>query len=113
MALDPDIAAADALTLSRINMQEVRDNLTNLKAWRAQQLAILQGAVDWAKAEYAKIPTEIDEMNLRYKRNLLLTLAEKYMTTSTSTVPATVQADAVNDTARLKAAYDEVIKLLP
>ena len=113
MALDPDIASADALTLSRITAQEVRDNIASQKAFRASQLQILQDFTTGFRAAYASLPTEAEELDLKYRRDMLVVLASKYMTTSTSTAPATVLADAVNDTARMKAAYEEVLKIVP
>lgn len=47
---------------------------------------------------------------LRFRVTLLL--APNYMTTSTATLQATVDADAKNDANRLKAAVDAVIKVM-
>lgn len=107
--MDADISSADALTLDRIRTQVARDSAADLKAYRTQHLAIIQGFKAWAEAEYAKLPPEVP-YDLR--RTLTLTLAEKYMTTSTAVDPILVLADAQKDAARLKAAVDEVIKLL-
>lgn len=108
--MDADITSADALGLDRIRTQIARESAADLKIYRAQHLGILQAFVNWAQAEYNKLPPEVP---FDPRRSLVFTLAEKYMTTSTAVDPALVTADAVKDAARLKAAVDEVLKLLP
>jgi hypothetical protein len=53
-------------------------------------------------------PDTPEELRLR----LTLALADKFMTTSTATLPETVAKDAAQDAARLKAAVDAVIRTL-
>ncbi len=54
------------------------------------------------------LPDSPEELRFR----LTLLLAPNYMTTSTATVQATVDADAKNDANRLKAAVNAVIETL-
>lgn len=49
---------------------------------------------------------------LTLRQRVGLAIADKYMTTSTSVDPALILADAQKDAARLKAAIDEVMKVL-
>ena len=53
-------------------------------------------------------PDSPQELRLR----LTLLLANKYMTTGTATNPASIESDATNDAARLKAAVNAVIRTL-
>lgn len=108
--MDADITSADALSLDRIRTQTARDSAADLKAYRTQYLAITSAFTAWFKAAFESLPPELPD---NPRRVLTLALAEKYMTTSTAVDPALVLADAVKDAARLKAAVDEVLKLLP
>ncbi len=109
--MDADItAAATSLDLDKIMAQDHRDSAQSAKEFRAAQLAILSGFQAWIQAEYAKIPADEDPVEVR--RRLTLDLANKYMTTGTAVDPALVLADAQKDAARLKAAVDEVMRLV-
>ncbi len=101
--MDADIAAADSLGVNRINAQTNRNAQLALQA---HQQALIQNERDYLTLEREMVPLSLREQ-------ITVAIADKYMTTSTSTVPATVLADAVADAARLKAAVDEVIKTLP
>jgi hypothetical protein len=121
MPLDADIAAADPATLEKIKAQDYRDSLKASTAREAARLAAYQADVAsmtkfradqmaLMREQAALLPASEPELTLRQRMGLAI--AEKYMTTSTSTVPATVLADAVNDAARLRAAIDEALKAL-
>ena len=104
MVLDTDISAAtDLLMLEKIRAQNYREEVASLKQFRADQMAMLRD-------EYANLASVQPELTLRQRVGL--SIADKYMTTGTATTPAAVLADAVNDAARLKAAIDEVLKVL-
>lgn len=100
--MDADITAADSLGVNRINAQTSRDAQ---RALQAHQQALISNEI-----EYMALVRETLPLTLRDQ--ITVAIADKYMTTSTSTVPATVLADAVADAARLKAAVDEVLKTL-
>lgn len=109
--MDADIqAAATALDLDKIKAQDYRNALAQQAADRAAQLALLESHFAWARAEYAALPPEDDAVEFR--RQMAVAIAAKYFTTSTSTVPATIEADAVNDAARFKAALNEALKVV-
>lgn len=100
--MDADITTADSLGVNRINAQTSRDAQ---RALQAHQQALIRNEI-----EYMALVRETLPLTLRDQ--ITVAIADKYMTTSTSTVPATVLADAVADAARLKAAVDEVLKTL-
>lgn len=113
MPLDTDIAAATtSFELDKIKAQDYRNSLASQKADRAAQLVVIQGFYTWVQAEFAMLPQE-ESIADRLKRNLFLTLAEKYMTTSTATIDATILADATNDAKRLDAAFKAASAVLP
>lgn len=102
ITLDSDLIAATELQIRRIETQQYRNALTAKAAQAAEELALGREELDLARTHGA----------LSLREQITLAIADKYMTTSTSTVPATVLADAQNDAARLKAAVDEVLKTL-
>lgn len=111
--MDTDItAAATSFDLDKIKAQDYRNALASQKADRAATLAALQGFYAWAQAEYANLPQEQDP-RVKLMNSLFLTLAEKYMTTSTATVDATVNTDAANDAKRLAAAFAAAVAVMP
>lgn len=122
MTLDADIQAAGSqLALNKIIAQDERNARATNKAYKDQQIAILTGLADWAKGQYAQIDVDYqagvarqaEERALQFKRNVILALIPKYMTTGTAKDPALVQADAADDAARLAAAAAEILKLAP
>jgi hypothetical protein len=108
--MDADIAAAvTALDLDKIKAQDYRNALVSQHADRLAQTDVIKSMQAWA---IANIDLPAAEVAADVRRRLVLSLAEKYMTTSTAVDPALVLADAQKDAARLKAAIDEVLKLL-
>ena len=131
--MDPDItAAATSLDLDKIQAQDYRNELKSIQADRAARTAlettrlqayqtsltaqeadrVLRTAAltqfrDWAQAEILKLPAENPRLDL------FMRLAEKYMTPSTATVQATIDADSANDALRLDAAFKAASPLLP
>ena len=124
MTLATDIAAATTqFQLEQIKAQDYRQSIADakafndaatvralaadadLKAWRASMLKVAQDQADWVKTQFAALPPE-----LSYKQRLILTIADKYMTTSTAVDPAAVKSDADKDAARLVAAADSIIE---
>lgn len=118
--MDADIInAPDMLTVEKLKAQDYRNSAISTSAangtrqatyeqdvasmllFRTNQMAVIQ-------AEAAKLGPE-----LTFRDRLVLAIADKYMTASTSTVPATYQADAALDAAKLKAGVDEIMKLWP
>jgi len=61
----------------------------------------------------AELATNAADATLAFKREIFVALIPKYMTTGTATTDASITADAVADTKRLKAAYDELMKVAP
>jgi len=107
--MDTDIdTAATPLALDKLKAQEYRDALKDEKAHRTamRQIAQEQAAlnIDTGQAITADTMPE-------FKREVILALIPKYMTTSTNTTPAGAASDAVADCMRLKAALDEILKL--
>lgn len=106
--LDPDIAAATAsttpgsLTLDKINAQHYRNALADQAKFHAESIRIEQETLDLARQQK---PLNIREL-------VMLSLVDRYMTTSTATLPATILADAEGDAARLRAAIDAALKTL-
>ena len=116
MPLDADIAAAgNVLSVEKIKAQEYRNSVADLKAFRAAQGARLDAFILWARTEYAALPPAVQtpaEARESARISLTKLLSEKYMTTSTATVPETILKDAREDSARLKAGVDAILDLL-
>lgn len=107
--MDADITAAStALDLDKIKAQDYRNALAQQAADRAAQREVIQAFADWIKAQYATLGTPDPAADLR--RDLALTIADKYFTTGTATLPDSIAVDARNDAARFKAALDEAVK---
>lgn len=105
--MDADIqAAATALDLEKIKAQDYRNALAQQAADRAAQRAVIDAFVAWVKTEYAAIQPD----PLAFRRDMALSIADKYFTTGTATDPALVIADAQKDAARFAAALDEAVK---
>lgn len=112
--MDTDIAAATtAFELDKIKAQDYRNSLASQKIDRAAQLAVVQGFYAWAQTEYSSLPPELPAAT-RLRNQLFLTLAEKYMTpSSTATTDATIATDSANDAKRLDAAFKAASAVLP
>ena len=105
--MDADIsAAATALDLDKIKAQDYRDALRRGAEDRAAFRAQVQSLLDWLRAEYVALPSADAEL----RRELAVSIAPKYFTTSTAILPESVLADAQRDAARFKAALDEAMK---
>ena len=118
--LDLDILQADAPMLERIKAQDYRDSVQAANAREDARLAMQQAATTASMAiEHQKadaITAELSPANseppLTLRQRVVLCIADKYMTTSTSIDPLLVAKDASNDAARLRAAVDEVLKVM-
>lgn len=106
--MDADIAAADALVLERIKAQDYRNELADLAAHRAAMREHQSAFAAWFKSAYAALPDPQAEL----RREMALAIADKYFTTSTATLDASIQTDAVNDARRFRAALDEAVKVV-
>jgi hypothetical protein len=93
-------ATAAASTREAARLAAYQKDVDSMVQFRSNQMAVIQ-------AESAKLGPE-----LTLRERIALEVAVKYMTASSSTVPATYQADAALDAARLKSAIDEVVKIL-
>lgn len=127
MALDPDIQAADPATLEKIEAQEYRNDIADLKLHRAAVraaseahlaacLAAQQAALAWQKEQYNALPPELTpEQTLRLR--LAEGIAAKYFSATTATTAAGWASDAAADAgkfgAALNAAVAEVLKPQP
>jgi hypothetical protein len=107
IVLDTDIAAATDAKLNQINAQAYRSALDNLKAHQLALIGNEQQTIALLQQQIARIPVD---PSLREK--LTLELSSKYMTTSTATVQATIDADSAADAARLKSAVNAVLATL-
>lgn len=105
--MDADILAADAATLEKIKAQDARDAMKANAARDALYQQAVNAYIGWQAAKESSLPAELD-----LRQQVTLTIADKYMTTSTAIDPALILQDAQRDAARLKAAVDEVMKTL-
>lgn len=107
--MDTDIDnALTPLELDKLKAQDYRDALKDEKAHRTAMRQIAQEQADLNNATGAKIDADAPS---EFKRDVILALIPKYMTTGTAVDPVAVLKDATDDARRLKAALDEIMKL--
>lgn len=112
MPLDTDIAtAADVLALERIQTQTDRNDVANRMAYRSGALAIAQARQAAEATALGKQQANFDSLvpELTFRQQLMVALASKFMTKSTSAVPATYTATSAAEAAKLAAAVDAIV----
>jgi hypothetical protein len=100
IASAPSAPATGSLALDKINAQAYRNALAAQAAYQSARLQIEQASLDLARAQ--RVPT--------VRELVMLALVDRFMTESSSTVPATYTAVSQADGARLRVAIDEAIK---
>lgn len=70
-------------------------------------------ALDKIKTQDKRDLFEAVLLPAEWRRQVVLALIPKYMTTGTATTDAAILLDAQNDAKRLKAALDEIMKVQP
>lgn len=97
MPIDSDIAGADELGLRRIAEQTRRDGV------RANMLFLQQNG---------DVARDILPPAVELRLEIVRAIGANYMKPSTATLDASITADAINDARRLKAAVDEVYRIV-